>query len=147
MRNIEINKLISSQNIVYRNLERTIFLTKVLNSFDKKHVSFKKIDANNQLVFINIIEGKHNPNGKPIEQYAIRDESGKMIMNNMLIFEIFIPDLIKMIQRNNELFLPEELIMDTFEIENYHTREKVNEDENTEPEPTCELTNSYISSS
>ena len=78
---------------------------------------------NNQLVFVNVIEGRHNPNLKPIEQYAIRDESGKMIMNNILIFDIFIPDLILMMQRNNELFLPEELILDTFEIEDYHKSE------------------------
>ncbi len=94
-------------------------MSKVLYSFEKKSISFNHLSDFNQLVYVNIIEGKSNPNGKPIEQFAIRDSSGKMILNNLLIFEIYIPSLLKMVQRNSDLFMPDELLVEAFEVHNF----------------------------
>ena len=132
-----------NQNIIFRNLKRKEFLGEVINSFKERKLSFNRLEANNQLVFINILEGIHNPNTKPVEQYAIRDESGKMIMNNILIFEIYIPDLIMMMQRNHELFLPDELVMDTYQIEEHLDTENVS-DEKVHEDDSFKFTNTYI---
>lgn len=116
------SKCIYSHNIIYRNLDRNDFISKILLSFERKNISFTRLGEFNQLVYVNIIEGKNNSNGKPVEQYAIRDSSGKMILNNLLIFEIYIPSLLKMIQRNNELFLPDELLIEAYEIQNFNSK-------------------------
>ncbi len=151
---IEVNKIFSSHNIVYRNLKRDEFLDKVLFSFEKKHITFKKCGLNNQLVYVNILEGEHNSNMKPIEQFAIRDSSGKMIMNNLLVYEIYIPTLLQMMQKNNDLFMPDELIMDSFEISKFHNdsgkpdideTENISLDDDDEDDSSnCTLTNSFI---
>ena len=91
---------------------------------------------------------------KPVEQFAIRDSNGKMIMNNLLVYEIYIPSLLQMMQKNNDLFMPDELIMDSFEIDKYHNvsgKPDVDETENIsldeeddEDSSECTLTNSFI---